>query len=563
MNNLSSWIVIRRLRLPFLVIILTFSVSILGMVLIPGQDDQGHVYHLNFFDAFYFVSYMASTIGFGESPYAFTYPQKLWVSFSIYMTVIGWFYGIGSIIALVQDDVLHKELEKNRFLKAVKRMKEPFVLILGYNTVTRALIKKLNLMGIRMVVLDRDQQSIDALMLENYSPQIPAYCTDVMDPGTLEMAGIRKKNCQSVVVLFEDEQKNSKLALMCKHLNKRLELIARSSSLQNSEFLKTMGVDHIINPFKVISSRLYTALRAPHLWLLEMWIYGHLLKVREKEVLPEGHYVIYGYGRMGKALEKGLEKAGMSYSFIDARLSSDGGFLPEGELCGEDEIEEKLLAAGIGNASVIIAGTRDDLVNIAVIALAKKYNPDIYVISRENEISDIKIFKAARVNRHYVLEEIIIDKAYHYLAMPLANMFIGLLNRQNEEWGRKLVDRIVLKMGENPGICEIDIEQEQAYAACMQLQKGTAITLGMLKRKREDWRLENQLLFLMLVRSEEPILLPSDDVELAIGDKLLVICHDASKEDLEYILQNYYVLHYAMYGKEKMTGILNMVLPDA
>ena len=77
MESLSSWIVIRRLRWPFLVIVLTFSISILGMVLIPGQDDQGNVYHLNFFDAFYFVSYMASTIGFGESPYAFTYSQKL------------------------------------------------------------------------------------------------------------------------------------------------------------------------------------------------------------------------------------------------------------------------------------------------------------------------------------------------------------------------------------------------------------------------------------------------------------------------------------------------------
>ncbi len=103
MENLSAWIVIRRLRAPFLIILITFSVSIIGMMLIPGRDDQGHIYHLNFFDAFYFVSYMASTIGFGESPYAFTYPQKLWVSFCIYLTVIGWFYGVGTIVALIQD----------------------------------------------------------------------------------------------------------------------------------------------------------------------------------------------------------------------------------------------------------------------------------------------------------------------------------------------------------------------------------------------------------------------------------------------------------------------------
>ena len=90
MNNLSVWIVIRRLRFPFLIIILSFSISILGMVLIPGVDGDGNVYHLSFFDAFYFVSYMASTIGFGESPFDFTYQQKLWVSFCLYITVIGW-----------------------------------------------------------------------------------------------------------------------------------------------------------------------------------------------------------------------------------------------------------------------------------------------------------------------------------------------------------------------------------------------------------------------------------------------------------------------------------------
>ncbi len=43
-----------KLRAPLLVIIITYSIAILGMVLIPGMDDNGNVYHLSFFDAFYF-----------------------------------------------------------------------------------------------------------------------------------------------------------------------------------------------------------------------------------------------------------------------------------------------------------------------------------------------------------------------------------------------------------------------------------------------------------------------------------------------------------------------------
>ena len=71
-NNTTIWLIIRRMRIPFLVIIITFSISILGLTLIPGVDDNGHPYKMTFFDAFYFVSYMASTIGFGEAPYTFS-----------------------------------------------------------------------------------------------------------------------------------------------------------------------------------------------------------------------------------------------------------------------------------------------------------------------------------------------------------------------------------------------------------------------------------------------------------------------------------------------------------
>ncbi len=66
------------------------------MVLIPGMDDDGKVYHLSFFDAFYFVSYMASTIGFGEAPYTFTYPGEDFGSLFVYilLLLVG-FMGLG------------------------------------------------------------------------------------------------------------------------------------------------------------------------------------------------------------------------------------------------------------------------------------------------------------------------------------------------------------------------------------------------------------------------------------------------------------------------------------
>lgn len=558
MDNFSSWIVIKRLRWPLLVIILTFTISILGMVLIPGEDSNGNVYHLNFFDAFYFVSYMATTIGFGESPFAFTYPQKLWVSFCIYLTVIGWFYGVGSIIALVQDEVLHKELAKARFIKAVRTIKEPFIVIFGYNNVTKPLIQRLNQIGQRMVVLDKDPHVIEELILENYHPIIPAYSGNVLDPSILELAGVRKSLCQSAVMLFEKDEKNTKLALMCKHLNKDLKLIVRSSSVQNYDFLESIGIDLIENPFKVISNRLYLSLTAPHIWLLEMWTtQGHPLRIGKYDMMPKGRYIIYGKGRMGKALESGLKAAGVEYTFIDARNSCDDGFSNDVTLY-EEQIEERLEEAGIQDAAVVIAGTRDDMVNLAVVTLAKKYNPDIYVISRENEIADIQMFSAANIDRRYVLESIIINNTYLHLAMPLVNTFVNHLVKQSEAWGMELVERLTCKMGFGPMLHEVTINHEQAYAVANKLQKGISITLDILARSREDNTQKTQLVFLLVQRGKEVFLLPSDDFELVFGDKILVACNEESKEDMEYILENYYELRYVMGLKEKSIPLLRL-----
>ncbi len=559
MQSYASWIVIRRLRVPLIVIIVTFAISILGMLMIPGRDDQGNLYHLNFFDAFYFVSYMASTIGFGESPYAFTYPQKLWVSFSIYLTVIGWFYGIGTIVALIQDKVLAEELSRAKFMRHVRGMEEPFILIFGYNEVTKNLIRRLSAQYRRMVVIDKDKAKIEALDLENYQPFIPAFYGDLLDIETLRMAGIQEKKCAYAVILFENEYKNTQLAMMCRYLNKNVKLIVRSNTLQNSHYLQRIGVDYVENPFQIISKRLYKALTAPSIWVLEMWIHGHPLRVLKRENIPEGKFVIYGYGRMGAALEKGLARAGVEYVFIDAHdLFEDQQSLEK--IFSEEEMEERLVKAGIENAAVIVAGTRNDIVNLAVIMLARKHNPNIYTIARENSLSDLSVFKAAAIDRNYILEEIVADKAFNYLAMPLANTFIKQLNNKDEAWGAALVQRIRSKMGEKSHLCELVVNEQSAYALTRKLQQGREIALQVLKRSREDYTKENPLLFLLIRRGEEIILLPDDDLLLQIGDEMLIVCNDESEEDLSYILNNHYELYYVLYGREEIPGILGRLI---
>ena len=89
MDNIV-FLIMRRMRQPLLTLVGAYTVAILGLVLIPGRDAAGDVWHMDIFHAFYFVSFMSTTIGFGEIPFEFTDAQRLWVTFALYMTVIAW-----------------------------------------------------------------------------------------------------------------------------------------------------------------------------------------------------------------------------------------------------------------------------------------------------------------------------------------------------------------------------------------------------------------------------------------------------------------------------------------
>ncbi len=564
MESNSVWIIIHRMRIPLLVIIITFAISIIGLTLIPGQDDQGRPYHMTFFDAFYFVSYMATTIGFGEAPYTFTYPQRLWVSACIYLTVIGWFYGIGNIVALIQDKKLARELAIARFRSKVRKLGEPFIIVLGYNNVTKEIINRLSNEGIRTVVVDKDETKIEEIELENFIPEVPAIAADTTKPQTLKLAGIHEKNCQGVVVLFEDDIKNAKIALMCKLLNKRIDIIVKSTTKENTEHLRNIGIRHIENPFKIISDRLYFEIAAPYIWLLEMWVFGHILRIRKREFLPKGKYIICGAGRMGKALAEGLERAGIEYVFVDIN-SKEYKKRKQSAIYGDREDIKILLQAGIKEAACIIAATKDDMINLTILSTAKKLNPAIYTIARENSLEDISIFKSARIDKIYILERILAKYTYNFIAKPLANKFIRLIHRKDNIWAMNTVGKLSATIGQNPLLFEITINEESAFALTKEIQRGVKVPLEVLKRSRADWRKKNKILFLLYEYHDDErrttILMPDDSVEVKVGCSLLIACDEEAKEDFEYIINNYYELYYVLTGQEQSVGMIAQLLP--
>ena len=566
MDHTALFLIIRRLRVPMFVLIVTFAVSILGMILIPGVDAEGKPYHLTFFDAFYFVTYTASTIGFGETPYTFSYPQRLWVAFSIYLSVIGWFYAIGSMVALMQDKVLSSQLALAQFRKKIANIREPFIIFVGYNLLAKNIIQKLSEEGIQSVVIEKDSFKIDEMVLANSTLEIPALQGDINDPDVLRTAGINKPQCRAVVSLSSDDAMNLHTAMAAKLLNPGVKVIVEATYEEYAENLRTIGIEVVENPFKIVAKRLYMALRAPSLLMLERWVYGEPLQLSERYMIPkEGKYIVCGYGRMGKALRVALKRAGIEYVFIETNPKKVRQMRMNDQsiIVGEGQDKKLLIEAGIKEASCIIAGMNDDFTNLSIVMAAKKLNPDIFTVARQNNIHDDAVFKAADIDHVTIVHHLLIRHTYIAIARPLSERFLQLIKNKGADWGDGLVMTLKQMIGEKPLKWETEINEENAYALINHMRRKSPVSIELLARSRRDHTGHNRLIALYLRRGEEEFVLPDPAMALHEGDKLLFAGDKEAFEDAEYIMQNLYELHYVLSGVNCAASVACRLALDA
>ena len=542
------------MRMPFLVIIMTYTIAIVGLVVIQGTDANGNPYQMSIFDAFYFVSYTATTIGFGEIPYAFTYPQRIWITFTIYLTVLGWFYGIGSLVSLLQDKLFLQEIEKSRFLKQIRNLDEKFIIILGYNQITKKIITKAIAQGIRAVVVEKDSLKIEKLMLESFTPTVPVLRSDVLSVRVLESAGLTKKNCKAIVSLFDDDAVNLKITLISKTLNKNAKIAVKATTINQTENLVDLDADIIVNPFSIISSEINIALTAPNIFKLEKWLYKIDDLSAPLRIFPKGLYIICGYGRMGQKIFEKLDKNNIEVKFIEInpqrykQLSKDE---KNHVVFGDADDRDFLIQTGIMEAVAVVAVTNDDTTNLSILATAKKLNPDIMTMARENDLADDYLFKSANVNHIFTPSKILVNKVTNALFNPLSDIFIKLIIKQDNEWASKLVIDLMQDINKNPLSVELEINLENTPQIYNYLKTKEKLSLEILATCLHDRKQKNNLIPLLLQRQNDTILLPSLDEELKIGDKLLIACDDNALDDMEYICQNVYEFHYALTGSEK------------
>ena len=268
----SLFLILRRMRAPLITLIIIFTVSVFGLTLIPGQDADGQPYRMGFFDAFYFMSYTATTIGFGEIPHTFTYGQRMWVLVAIYLTVIGWAYALGSLLTLLQDKAFREALRLQRFSRRVAQLGEPFLLIAGYGRTGELLARSFDGLGRQLVIVDASESQIEALEMDTYQVDIPALASDARNPHTLAAAGLDHPLCEGVLAMTDDDEVNLAITMAAALLRPELQVVARTVSTVIADRMHAFGTPTVVNPFDRFGNHLRIALRAPASYQLLEWL---------------------------------------------------------------------------------------------------------------------------------------------------------------------------------------------------------------------------------------------------------------------------------------------------
>ncbi len=549
-------LILRRMRAPLILLISAYAISIFGLVLIPGVDDQGDPWQMSFFHAFYFVSYMATTIGFGEIPYEFTDAQRLWTVISLYLTVISWLYAIGKILGLIQDPALQRAVTENRFYSSVHRIREPFYLVCGYGDTGSLVTKALTRRGLRAVVIDISQDRINELLLTELDVYVPGLCADAGDPNTLKAAGLKSPFCVGILALTDDDHTNLETAITGKLLNPSLRVICRAETKSTHDNMASFGTDHIINPFESFAEQMAIAFHSPELHTLFEWLTQlPRTPLQYREPPPQGKWILCGYGRFGHSMQKYLSRQGVSTTIIEADPVKTGCI----DKCIEGKGTEAitLLAAGAKSATGIVAGTNDDADNLSILMTAKQLNPNIYTVARQNKRGNDLIFEAIKSKHVMQHSEVVTLKVLTLVTIPLLHEFLKQIRQQGNEPAKQLLPKI-RQISNNvvPDIWTLNISDKAALAVNDAIGNGHRILLDHLNSDPRDRHKQLHCLPLLLKRDNKTVLLPDINTAIKKDDQILFCGRHGMAELMDWTLQNHNVLNYVETGEARPDGYI-------
>ena len=541
-------IVLREMRPPLVLLVLTYALGIGVMVLIPGTHGEP----MSVFHAFYFMTYTATTTGFGELPQEFSDPQRLWATVCLYLSVIVWIYSIGTIIRLAQNPHFTLAIAQARFVYSVSRISEPFFIICGFGDTGSLLARGLSDRHMTAVVIDTDVERIKALTMRDYAVPMPGLQGDASVPRNLHDAGLTRPDCQAVVLLTGDEDVNLKIAVMVRLLNPAAMVVVRSINRSHDEELRGLGSVIVVDPFESWARELGLALYQPLLHTLDEWLVGaHGVTLDKLVSHPKGTWILCGYGQLGRRLYQSLQHWGVSMVVIDPDIDNVSDV--EHGIAGL-ATRANLERAGVADAVGIVAATNSDADNLAILLTARNLNQQVQLIVRQNHHENELAFNAASADLIMQPSLVTARRLLLLLISPLIQHWLDYLEVHPDTLLDDIYPRLRNNVGSvEPSLWTLRITAKDTPGVAEYLQRNSQLQLSDLLR---DGRERNDIVAcvpLAIQRDDENTIL-TEDISIRLNDEVLMCSRRGVEQQLRSNFSSIYTLEYLVDGTTPTRG---------
>ncbi len=175
-------------------------------------------------------------------------------------------------------------------------------------------------------------------------------------------------------------------------------------------------------------------------------------RIRERQMKRQishmkNHYIICGYGRVGKRIAKDLLRSGDTFVVID-RSAEEIALLREARIpfvAGDAEDEEILYRAGLDSAKGLILATPEDSTNVFVSLTARQARKDLFILSRANSPNIEKKLLHAGASKAISPDEIGARRMVEVILRPHVDRFMDEIFRA--ESIDRAMDEITIREG--------------------------------------------------------------------------------------------------------------------
>ena len=259
-------------------------------------------------------------------------------------------------------------------------------------------------------------------------------------------------------------------------------------------------------------STMFLAVGATTQTIIELELSQYFVKRRVRRMIDklDDHFIICGFGRVGRGAANELQRAGVPFIVIDNHDDKVERAMKSGMLAvlGDASRDENLRDLGISRAKGLIAALSSDADNLFLILSAKGLNPELIISARVSEEGSEQKFRRAGADSVFAPYDITGTRLAQAILRPHVATFL---------------DFTTMGMGLNVSIEQVRVSER---SECI------SKSLGQIQLRRQVG------VIVLAIRKAGGTMLfnPDADAEIAAGDFLIAMGDAAQLRRLEELL---------------------------